>query len=170
MKQCKQLIGLVILMSSLLACRANVNRPSPDVGMPIQEMNKRIMFRTPDELNNFKTNNIILLEVSLKNKDSQDQVAFKSDFGARLFILQDGKWVEVKNEVTYKQGDGYLFLPTPKNTYPYWVPGVKPALPNPNQAISIRIYVIGFICKDGKVTEEKTGAYLDVDLSGSLVK
>lgn len=46
-----------------------------------------------------------------------------------------------------------------------YVSGVKPDLPNVNSTIIVRMVITGYIVKNAQVTDEKTGAYVDVKLN-----
>lgn len=151
------------------ACNSKPDQPAipqlPDIGITIDEINTRIAIRAPDGINSFRTNSVVYLEIKLISSSSKDEVAFNSDFGARLFIVQGGQWVEIKNSAIYVAGNGYLFLSPGGGPMQSYVSGVKPDLPNVNSTIIVRMVITGYIVKNAQVTDEKTGAYVDVKLN-----
>jgi len=132
----------------------------PDIGIPKEEINTRLHLTAPQGWNTFKNGDIIGINVDVV---SADQIAFQHDYGAKIFMLEDGKWKEVANFMKYP--DGYIVL-SQSNGDPFKQgdAGVDPILPELNEAITLRIILIGNIYIDGQITDERTAGYIDVEI------
>lgn len=166
--QYKTLNWLIILILLINACTPRlvqrVKPQLPDLGIPADEINKRIIIRAPVGINSFRTNSIMYIEIKLISHEVKDELAFNSDFGTRLYINQDGQWIEIKNNMQYTGGESQYFLsPTDKEVRPF-VNTVLPNLSDYNKTVDLWIFVIGNIVKNGRVTNNKTGAYIEVEL------
>jgi hypothetical protein len=158
------LLGLFMMLLALGACTTPLPESiedMPDVGIPAQEMNKRISLSVPKAINfDFKIGKEVAIAVEVS---TNDQIAFDHNYGARLFTYGNNQWVEIRNLTKYP--DGYLVI-SPKEDNPLNV-GVFvfiPLLPDPNKATTIRVFLVGHIYQAGKITEGTTGGYIDIDL------
>ena len=81
-----------------------------------------------------------------------------------MFIYEENQWVEIANFMKYP--DGYLVLSSlGDNPFSkYGAPAVDPILPDTSKPVTIRIILVGNIYRDGQITDEKTAAYIDVEL------
>jgi hypothetical protein len=161
----KPYLWFILLLFGAIGCQQkSVAPPMPDVGVSPQEMNKRFTVQAPRGINTFRTKDIVQLAIKLIPNDPQDQLAFQYNLGARLFIEQKDQWVEIKNAVNYRQDTGKIILspsdPWGNSNGAFF----KPALPDVTKTTVVRFILIGNIIKNGDVTEEKTGAYIDVTL------
>jgi hypothetical protein len=133
----------------------------PDVGIPANEMNKRFIIVAPEAINNFTTNDTVDLVVEVI---SDDQILFGYDYGARMFIFENGDWVEVPSFVNYP--DGKVLLTNSQNDpFKRGYTFVSPTLSDPSKPVTLRIIVIGNIYRDEQITDEVAAAYLDVNLT-----
>jgi hypothetical protein len=83
----KPFIWFILLLFGAISCQKNMAvPPMPDVGVPIQEMNKRFSIQAPPAINSFRTKDIVLLVIKLIPDGPQDPLAFQFDLGARIFI------------------------------------------------------------------------------------
>jgi hypothetical protein len=94
-----------------------------------------------------------------------NQIAFARDYGAQMFIYDEGKWIKIENDIDYGETitetiivpvEGYL----PNNG----TADLAPYYPNLTKSMDMRVILIGRIVRDGKVTDEKTAGYIDVIL------
>ena len=155
---------LVILLINVTTCTNQDQVQAgdmPDIGVPANEINSRLVAKAPEALNDFKIGgqgvDLIISVIS------GDQVAFTHNFGARLFINNNGQWQEIANLMIYPSG--YLVI-APNGQPPLregWA-SVDPILPDRNKLVTVRIFVVGNIYKDGEITDVKTAAYVDVEL------
>jgi hypothetical protein len=132
----------------------------PDLGIPDEEMNRRIRLEVPDGWNTFKIGDGVALNV---DNISTEPVSFQYDFGAKIFVLQDKKWVEIPNLMKYPEGD-LLLYPSQGGPFMQGEADVDPILSDTNQPVTIRIVLIGNIYRDGQITNDQTAAFIDVDL------
>jgi hypothetical protein len=155
-----------ILMILILLHNCGYHTPSslsdmPNIGIPREEINTRIRLSAPEGLNTFKIGDAIGLAVEVI---SNDQVAFDDDYGARIFLRQNDQWTEIDNDFDYQQGK-VLLEPTRGDPFKVGVTVVNPRLPLQSDALTIRIVVVGKIYQKGRITNNKTAAYVDVHLT-----
>ena len=80
-----------------------------------------------------------------------------------MFFYDNDHWVAVANLMKYPEG--YLILPQGNdNPVKFGVVEVVPILPDIHESITLRIILIGKIYRDGEITNEESGAYIDVVL------
>lgn len=132
----------------------------PDFGVPNDELNTRLELSTPLGWNTFRTRDMIGIVV--KNM-SQEDIFFTRDFGALIFLYQNNEWVKVSNIVTYPDRS-FILPPWNGNNLNFHVADVSPDLREINKAVTIRVFLIGNIYRDGAVTEEKVVSYIDIRL------
>jgi hypothetical protein len=155
-------LGLIFIFMILVSgCNQASKLPqTPDLGIPANEFNSRVRLIAPYGLNNFKINDSVNLSVEVI---SNDQIMFRTDYGARIFELQDHAWVEVPNLTTYPEGY-YLLFPSKGDPFKQGVASVFPVLKDQNQPVRLRIVIIGNIYREGQMTDEQTAGYIDVVL------
>ena len=160
-----QLIWSVLILSGVVSCKTRSVTPvTPDVGVSTQEMNTRFVIRTPREINSFQINDRLYIEIKAISGGAEKDVAFQSDFGVRMFAEKENQWIEIKNDVQYREGEGSLILsPAGGNLKPY-LQIYKPVLQDVGKTTTVRIFLVGNIMENGKVTDITTGAYIDVEL------
>lgn len=162
MKTATKILWLLMMAAFLYGCRNTTSQPSnlPDIGVPITEINSRISLSTPRAINTFKIGDEIAIAVEVL---SADKIAFKHDYGARIFMHDGSEWKEVKNYMGYTQGD--IVLET-RSTNPLNIGAaiIYPYLPNQTKAVTLRVFIIGNIYKNGEITPEETAGFLDVNL------
>lgn len=153
------LLALVFILT--ISCtRGPTEKTMPDIGIPSSEMNSKVQLLAPDGWNKFKTEDNVMLAVK---GISSDQVLFKSDYGARLFILQDNNWKEISNGVDYSDGNIVLY-PFENNYLNYGSVVLRPRLPDSTKPVTVRIILVGNIYRNGQMTNEVTAGYIDVNL------
>lgn len=132
----------------------------PEIGIPANEMNTKIRISAPEGWNTYKTNDDISLDIKII---SEEEIAFPSNYGARLFTRRNHEWIEIANLTHYPEG---IFLLVPYDNKPFNIgaTSVFPILSDPSEPITIRIILVGNVFKDGQVTDEVTAGYVDVDL------
>jgi len=87
-----------------------------------------------------------------------------------LYIAQEGKWKEIKNNATllsYQGNEGFIL--SPKNTQAnVWTPPVVPDLETTQDTgkgqVDLRILVIGEFMLNGQKTGIPVGAYVDASI------
>jgi hypothetical protein len=151
-------ISIVILvLSSCSSATGLVEKAAiltPDIGVDIQE-GKYLAIIAPEGWNSFRTDDYISLDIQ---NISESQITSDPDFGARMFIRTDKGWVEVKNEMTYKN--------KPFSLDPLKMAGtiVYPELPDYSIPYDIRIFIVGELVENGNEAR-KVGSYIDLKLS-----
>jgi hypothetical protein len=156
--------SLYLIFSLSLLLAGCDNEPSkaqmPDIGITKEEINTRLHLSAPQGWNTFKIGDDIGLSVDVV---TDDQIAFQHDYGAKIFMLEDEKWKEVANFMKYP--DGYLVL-SQSNGDPFKSGSavVDPILPELDEAITLRIILIGNIYIAGQITGEQTAGFIDVEI------
>ena len=114
----------------------------------------------PETINTFKTKESINLVIKVI---SSDQIWFKSDYGVRLFVYEDAKWDEVGNDENYPTGN-IILSPADNDAFKNGATVIWPRLPDSTKPVTIRIILVGNVYRDGKMTNEVTAGYIDVNL------
>ena len=162
----KLIVWFIFLLFAAISCqRKSVVPPMPDVGVPSQEMNKRFSIQAPPAINTFRTKDIVQLVIKLNSAEPKDPLTFQYNLGARIFIEKNDQWIEIKNAEIYQNSPGKIIL-SPSDKWPknQFVQAFKPELPDVTKITVVRFNLIGNIIKNGSVTDERTGAYIDVTL------
>jgi hypothetical protein len=158
------IVSTYLLLLLVTACKAKPAIPAdamPDIGIPAEEMNTKLHLTAPNGWNSFKIGDVIGLNVE---GTSEDQIAFPPDYGARMFVYQNGQWKEIANFMTYPEG---LIILSPRkgNVFNDGTADLAPIFTNTTNPVTLRIILVGSIYRDGKVTAEKTAGYIDVNLT-----
>ena len=163
----KKILSLLLLMM-LAACSQDSTKliptdEMPDVGIPTESLNKNIYLRAPDEWNDFKTESFIRI---LVNVATEDAIIFPYNFGVRIFIFDNG-WTEIENTGTYLSLDNITIAPG-MDFLSGGIVTLMPDLDDYSQPVLLRVFVIGNILRDEKMTGEVVGSYItsDVELVG----
>jgi hypothetical protein len=128
----------------------------PTLDFPIEKMNSSFIITDPVINNNsYKNDDILLLD--LENR-SENAIIFPGDFNLRIYQKVGAKWVPVKNNLAYPQGD--WFLPT----YQEWKAGkglgLVPYIPGLEKPSTIRVFASG----KTETIQEKVGAFIELTL------
>lgn len=94
-----------------------------------------------------------------------DPVAFKSDFGLRIFSYEDKKWLEIENLVDFGGDlDGYFLVnPANGNALNDEITVIKPEFPVSHKPTWIRVFCIGNFAPNGQISDQKVAAYVDIE-------
>jgi hypothetical protein len=77
-------ILVVLFCTSCLANGKSTSDSFPEVGVPVEMMNKKILFLDLPEMKNSHENNVLL---NLVNKNISDStIVFNNDYGVKIFI------------------------------------------------------------------------------------
>jgi hypothetical protein len=156
---------LLIAMLVLTSCRTKLPDGLSDIGVPMREINSRLhlwIYGAGDSIYKIKNNESMLVGVDVKTKD---HIAFARDYGVRLFLKEDNKWIEIKNETTYDISlPEMVIIPAEGYLVKDGAAGVTPYYPSLKKETLLRIVIVGKVVQNGKVTEEKTAAFIDVYL------
>jgi hypothetical protein len=132
---------------------------------PVVDMNKTFQVKVNDDQALFEQNSEILLTF---NNLSPDTLDFPTDPFIKLFVIEDGNWVEIKNKFTYSGSlelapQGTILLDTSEVT-------IKPELDDQmkevqkNGSTLVRVLMIGEIIQNNAHTGKFVGAYTDIFL------
>lgn len=161
-----KMVICIALILTMVACSSRPSLPkneTPDIGIPKEVMNTVFQVSAPKALNTFNIGDEVTLEVKVV---SSEQVAFERDMGARMFIFDANQWIEVQNSVSYDylEPKDYVFVPYADNPFNLGMAVIEPVLQNTSKAMTVRIFLVGSIYQDGRKTNEKAAAYVDVNL------
>ncbi len=134
--------------------------PTPNIGIDVQD-GKYLEVTAPNGWNSFMTDDSISLEI---RNISKNQITADPDFGARIFVLTDGKWIEVENKIVYKN-DPFTLDPT-ENYDPMKTAAtiVEPELFDYSIKSEVRIFIVGTLIENGKESK-KVASYIDITLN-----
>lgn len=157
-------IAFLIFCLSLFGCKSETG-VSPDLyeilGIAPEEINSKFIITAPNGWNSFRIGDSIGLVVGLVSKD---QISFSYDFGAKIYINERNKWIEIENITKYPVGS---FVVTP-DMLPQDIPGavVVPKIQKTDESITVWIILFGdILTEDGKFTGNKTAASISIQLN-----
>lgn len=168
MKKFFNTIVFIFFILFLVSCGKTGTIPQndmPDIGIPAEEMNLRLQIISPKGYQNtLKNNDDLALVVSVI---SDDNVAFKPDFGARIFIYQDNQWVELKNKMDYSVDMSLdrILSPYKKDPLQQATIVMVPFKQGLNKTVPMRVILIGNLVKNNQPSEIKTAGYIDLELN-----
>jgi len=148
----------IILMTIifLCSCTKSQDRPHPE-GISAVNLNQDIQIIVPQAWNTFKLDDTVSLQiVNVSNKT----LVFDKNFGSRIFLIENGQWIEVKDKLISIGEDSILMKPAVNNTNETRGFSVQPDVSGKTSKTEVRIYIFG----KSSDTEEIVGAYTDVVL------
>lgn len=149
-------IIILITVVFLCSCMKSQDRPHPE-DIPAVNLNRDIQIIVPQAWNTFKLGDVIDLQiVNISNKT----LVFDKNFGSRIFLVEDGQWVEVKNTLASIGEDNILMKPPTNNQNGTNGYSVKLDASEKTGKTEVRIYIFG----KSSDTEEIVGAYTDLIL------
>ena len=155
----------IILMLSLISLAACFKKPLPKVDeieiLP-EELNNRISLTAPTGWNDFKIGSEVV--ISIVNV-SNDMIIFEPNYGIRIFLYdEEGEWIEVEDQLTDLNTDDIILRPIKIDPTATGTTVIRPKLVSEAKELTLRVYVVGYVYKDHKKTQEKTGAFIDIVL------
>jgi len=175
MRKCR--ILLFIFMVFLTACVPALPQDSmPTVDIPMQTINTVLQIKTPTRQTEFKANKSINLTVENVSKIF---VALSVNCNLKVFNYLDTSWVEIGNKLQYfglvEDSDG-VFVPSLEGSRTLspimdseenWAESrmscdFLPVADKSDLPFMVRVFVSGNIVSGDIVTDEKTGAYIDI--------
>jgi hypothetical protein len=154
--------SLAVLSAS---CSTGVVAPPDvmqDVGVPPEALNTDIRVWAPEGLSLFKINEPLGLAVEVTGTED---VIFPRDYGNRMFVFSDGEWAEVENVPTDWGEGAFLVSPSHGDPKEWASTRVFPWFEEIDDPIILRVFVVGNRYRQGVSTDEKVGAFVDVELS-----
>jgi len=151
----------VIILFQTVGCQSHqdlqMSLPAEDIS--IEDVNSQLRLSAPEGWNTFKTGQSIVLEI----ENISDHTIAVDYTLPRVFLYQEEQWVEIEKLGEYTGETIQILSPTDGDAD--GAVGILPDLPDPSQAVTLRILVVGNIVQDGVVTEEQTAAFIDILLS-----
>ena len=152
-------LSVVFIFAALYGCSSSKTIDLPDLGIPVDELNRDLVIDVEPGFNSFKIGQCVDLTVYLK---SEIEVRATEHFNARLFVLSSEKsdWQEVQEvpdldifepfEIVMSQKEGSLN---------FTHHSVCPSISNQSNPIQLLVLITGDVYKDGQNTGKKVGAY-----------
>ena len=165
MKLYKSILASVItVLLSACTLTQNTAKPTtiatPNVDIETQ-IGKYLAVTAPKGWNSFKTNEQIALDIQ---NISEKPITSDIDFDARIFLLSNDEWIEVKNKTIYENDQITLVSDRDNIAENFATVIVKPDLPNYEVTSNIRIYVSGNLVENEKETK-RVASYIDIQLN-----
>jgi hypothetical protein len=132
----------------------------PDIGIPVEQLNKDIMLQAPKPWNEFKTRSSLFFLVYPISK----RIITFTDRDSKTFLFDDGKWIELKNVANYGTSEITHILDTSKPDGLNGTIIVDVDLPEPKKPALLRVFLFGYVYENGAKTDEKVASYIDVNL------
>lgn len=136
----KFLISLSLLYSLMTSCSTLKSIPNkPPVDFDAAFLNQQIRLVAMRELGSFRTGDdqAVLLEYNTTNK-----IVFPNDYNLRIFIQQNGQWIEIKEKPTIRPEKQVILSPNIPTSYGHIV-GFWPQLDDLTKMYNMRLYVFG---------------------------
>ncbi|HEY9076049.1 MAG TPA: hypothetical protein VIO61_05865 [Anaerolineaceae bacterium] len=167
-KKFRLLLFVFLLLCFFSAgCSNDVSTPDiplPDLGVKVSEYNRRLHLFPLEGQKIF--NNRQWMDIIVENL-GEHNISFPIDYGVQIFLFLDNQWLKISDLVEYPlvNPNDLLTIPPSKgdlrrmgtvSIVPYY-PGLKKRTP-------MRVFVIGSVYKDGKITDERVGTYMDAFL------
>jgi hypothetical protein len=158
----KHLSIVIVLFLALSACYGLSNDSTPDIGIPKDDINKDIALYIPQPVNTYKIGNWITIAI---RNIGEKKVWLSNDEGIKIFAYFDKQWIEVQNIADYSGLTGRTIVPYQNNPANELTIGCLPDLTNNSEPIKLRIYIIGNIMEGDSITDNNTGASIDIQLN-----
>jgi hypothetical protein len=156
-----QVFSLIVIMLFLSGCQflASQEETAFQALYPDIEMNTDINLTSTNVAHEFPGSFFVVI-----SNESKKDIWFPDHYNVEIYTLdsQNGTWVKVTNKIQYPAGTEHLVPPYKPNSLKStrWFP-IWPDVPSNT---SIRVVVIGQVHRNGDVTNEKMGAYTDIEL------
>jgi hypothetical protein len=157
-----------MLFLSIASCSNQSATPPTDFqfyGISPEELNTRVRVTAPSGLGNtYRNNSRLSLVVEVI---TDDQIAFSKDYDARIYIYDHNKWIEIKNVMEYAEEleKGEILSPIKSDPFNSGVISLAPFYPDIKQKLPMKIIISGHIYKDGQITSQITGGFINLTLN-----
>lgn len=134
-----------------------------DIDASDDMINSKVTLSILSDNNIVKNNDSIWL--SLDNI-SNDTIEFQPDFGIRVFVYEDKKWIEIKNNVEYLLPESSTYTFTPSNNDPFKTQSltIAPYYSELKHTLPCRIIVSGRIISNDANDKKITYSYIDITI------
>jgi hypothetical protein len=130
------------------------------IDLPLEELNTRVKLIAPRGWNSYKLGDVVSIAIQVT---SEDAISF-SYADIKLYFINGGIWTEIDNLFVY-QGEYIVVQPLEGNPFNTADLGILPDIQNYEDSTTLRIILIGNIIRNNQVTDDITGAYIDVVLN-----
>lgn len=156
----------VLLLATLVlvAACAGEQPPTgmPPVDIPLEVLNTEVRVFYLEGWNTFRIDDPVALSVEVVG---DEQVIFPPDFGVRMFLYSEGMWVEIEGVPTEYRGGSFVLSPSHGDPFEVGDTSVFPIVPDKGTPALLRVFVTGHVYRDGKATDERVGAFVDLTLN-----
>jgi len=136
----KSLLAFCLLWFMMTSCSTVHRSPSkPPIDFDPAYLNQQIRLVVVKELSAFKTDQDIGLLLEYNNTN---EIVFPNNYNLRIFIQQDGQWVEIKEKPTIRPSDEVVLSPNIPSSYGQIV-AFSPQLGDLTKTYYVRIYIFG---------------------------
>jgi hypothetical protein len=131
-------LGLACFM--IASCSALNGKPDkPPIEFDPAYLNQQIKLIAIKNLSAFQTKYPVAV---LLEYDSTNEIVLSSNYNLRIFIQQDGQWLEVKDQITMRPKDPIVLSPSIPSSYGQSVM-FFPSLDDLTKTYHMRVYVFG---------------------------
>jgi hypothetical protein len=155
--------AIIFILSSCTLTESSVDPssiPTPDIYIETQ-IGKYLGVSAPKGWNSFKTNEQIALDIQ---NISEKPITSDADFDARIFLLSNDEWIEVKNKAVYEDDQITLVADRDNIVENFAATIVTPDLANYEVTSHIRVYVFGNLVENEKETK-RVASFIDIQLN-----
>ena len=157
------LLLFLLITGMLFGCQPSNNNlpPTPNIGIPEENYNHNFLITAPAGWNEFKTNKSVGLDIEVIG---DYPIEFETDYGAVIFALKKGEWVEIPNLARYPDGTQRL-VPANGDYLKHGGVPIAPIVPDETKTTQLRIILVGIIVKENLVTDERVAGIIDIVLN-----
>jgi hypothetical protein len=153
--------SIILICLITFSCSIITTRPDkPPIEFNPEYLNQQIKLIAYTGLDPYKTNQNFVLHLEY---DSENKIVFPSDYNQRMFLQQNGKWVEIKEKQVIRSKDQVVLSPATPLSYGQLV-GFWPQIDDQTKVAFLRAYVFGDMTLPDGSTKPVT-AFIDVILT-----
>ena len=158
------LFPVLFFFAALYGCSSSKAIDLPDLGIPVDELNRDLVIDVEPRFNSFKIGQCVDLTIYLK---SEIEVRATEHFNARLFVLSSEKsnWQEIQEVPDLGIFEPFgIVMSQKEGSFNFTHHSVCPSVPSQSNPIQLLVLITGDVYKDGQDTGKKVGAYTIVTL------
>ena len=154
---------IILILLAIVSCsKMNNSNIDDDFKQFIsyEDVNSKIKFTMPDGLGNeYKIGGFVSLWLT---NHTNNLIIFPPEYGLKLFIYNNGEWIQVENNMIYHPHEERHLLPKDQNGF--LKINCVPIIRNHSEPVLLRVLVVGSVQDKISGDSERVAAYYDVKL------
>ena len=124
-------------------------------------INSQIVIYAPDGWNSFKIGEPISFAVNVM---CDDPIIFSQDYNIAAYQKKESSWVGLDTVPEIRNDGEILLYPLSESPFNNGAASIIPIIGDQTKPIKLRVVVVGHLYKNGEITDQLVGAYVDVKL------